>query len=270
MLDQLKFVCERALDFRDKINPSSWAAVFVQYTPSSNYESYGFPAIYANQNGTRLDIILNLMNSGSDFSMDNYRYRFIGENKTVLASLCSSYDRDAYGVKSKIARLGCRNSRVASEETNGIAPICYFFGVSRKTGKISVIRGGAGDDLLYSVTPSAPKNLTDESTYVNVGGKLGTVLENGKIYNVDYYATGEDGSQKFSFLLPSKGFFGFHCTIILSSSYDPVELLYPYELRCSGEDVDIRTFVNNNEKKYTIDIWYDGYFNAFIKGAMNL
>ena len=274
---QFNFICERALDFRDKVNPSSWATILVQYTPSANYESLGFPAKYVSTLSSYLDNLLFYSKNYSSYSFKtsdgiSFNHYFMGEKRNVLANICASYDVDASGLKSQILKIGCRNSASSYEDMNGLAPICYFFSISRQTGRIDVVRGGVADTLSFSVTPSLPSTRNEAQSYVNIGMKMGSLLEGNKTYIVPLYYQNDEGMDQFSFSLPQKPYYGYRSTLILypNATYAPVEFSYSQNILFTGEDVNNDIFVNDPGKKYTITFWYDERYNAHVRGAVDV
>jgi hypothetical protein len=154
---------------------------------------------------------------------------------------------------------------------NGLAPICYFFSVSRKTGRIDVVRGGVAETLSYSVTPSLP-NSRNEEGYINIAMETGCLLEGDKTYTVPVYYQNEEGVDQFSFTLPQKGYYGYRSTLILYSNTTllPVEFSYSQDIRFTGDDVNDGVFVNDPGKRYTITFWYDDCYNAHVRGIFDV
>ncbi|MBQ5800368.1 MAG: hypothetical protein IIW20_00630, partial [Clostridia bacterium] len=274
--EQFGFLCQRALDFREKVNPSSWASIFVQYTPNANYEKLGFPSKCVNVMTTYLDNLIYFACDQNFYSFKtadglSFEHYFTGARRNVLANICSSYNIDASGISRKLLRIGCRNSASSYEDMNGLAPICYFFSVSRKTGRIDVVRGGVAETLSYSVTPSLP-NSRNEEGYINIAMETGCLLEGDKTYTVPVYYQNEEGVDQFSFTLPQKGYYGYRSTLILYSNTTllPVEFSYSQDIRFTGDDVNDGVFVNDPGKRYTITFWYDDCYNAHVRGIFDV
>ncbi len=269
---QLNFLMSECFDFSSKNNPKEWAVITVQCAPPSDWTSEGFSEKYLTNNGIYLERIVKAYNTSISCSMYNsgdFRCdksaSFIARGGQVIACLYSGYDRDAETVQENIQRIACKGSALVSEDTDNKAIICEIFSISRKNGKLDILRGGVGESRSYSFTPSTPITRKDTDAIYKFSASSTANLKTGSTYICDTYYINSSGSPSLSIYLPKDIDYNFKARVILGQTPDLLALDYPYDIKFTGDDITAAYFYPQRDRRYTIDFWYDGYINAHVR-----
>ena len=271
---QLYFLAKECLNFSNKPNPKDWAVITVQCAPSGNWSSNGFPSKYANKNGALLEKIVNGFNTSSSCSIYasgdfgcQMSHSFISRGGKVLAGIYSGYSADAGAVISNIQRIACKDSTLVSEDTDSNPIICEIFSISRKAGRIDVIRGGAGESRSYSFEPCAPSKRNELGLFVNYSYSYNVNMKHGSTYILTGYSDGPYGGYGLEFGFPSTIDFDFKSRVIMYEAPGTVEIVYPDNVKFTGDSTTNGYFNPEYNYRYTIDFWYDGIINAHVRGV---
>ena len=271
---QLFFLAKEALDFSNKPNPKDWAVITVQCAPTQNWSSDGFPEKYVSNNNNHLEEIIDAFNTSSnagvytsgDFRVD-LSHSFVARGGQVIAGIYSGYDTDASAVIKDIQRIACKGSTLASEDADGKPIICEVFSVSRKKGRIDILRGGAGESRSFSFKSSAPSKRNEQNLFLDYSNSYNVSTKNGSTYIMKSYSTNEYSAYGMSLGFPKDIDFDYKSRVILCEINSSLEIVYPDNVKFTGTDTSNGHFSHRSKHRYTIDFWYDGIINAHVRGV---
>lgn len=269
---QFNFLMSECLDFRSKNNPKEWAVITVQCAPPSDWTSEGFSEKYMTDNGIYLERVIKGYNTSKSCGMYNSgdfycnkSTSFIARGGQVIACLYSGYEKDAETVQENIQRIACKGSALVSEDSGNEAIICEIISISRKKGRLDILRAGAGESRSYSFTPSTLVTRKDTEVIYKYTASSSANLKTGSTYISDSYYINSDGNPSLSIYVPKDIDYDFKARVVLGQTPDLLALDYPEGIKFTGDDISVSYFYPQRHRRYTIDFWYDGYINAHVR-----
>ncbi|MBE6694886.1 MAG: hypothetical protein E7587_00380 [Ruminococcaceae bacterium] len=270
---QLSFLVKECLDFSKKPNPREWCVITVQCAPTENWSSDGFPTKCLSKYGSNLEFLLTSFHestSGGIYQSGDFNCTinssFLSKGGKVIAGIYSGYGTDAGAVKSDIQRIACKDSAVAYPDTDGKEIICEIFSISRKKGRIDILRGGAGESRSYSFTPSVPKVRNERDLFLDYSYSYYVALKNFATIIMKGYSTNQYENYAIELAFPEDIDFNFKSRLILCEWPNSIEVAYPENLKFTGTDTSNGYFYPSANYRYTLDFWYDGIINAHVRG----
>ena len=142
-----------------------------------------------------------------------------------------------------------------------------MFSISRKKGRIDILRGGAGESRSYTFTSSTPKSRNETGTFLDYSDSYSVNIKNGAAIILKSYSLNQYGNLGAELILPDELDIDFKARVILGEISSSLEVAYPDSVKFSGTDTSEGYFYPSANCRYTIDFWYDGIINAHVRGV---